>query len=145
MRTRGHRNCSKIIQYYSENQDKLAKYVSLHGKKISHPTLASAENVYDAVQKEPDTFGQIWRDLNSEKISPHKALKKVQKVQVRQKVLAEKPAIPLPDGIRLFEGDFVEKSLNIADKFVDLIFTDPPYDLLKEVVEICDRIVLGGM
>jgi len=55
---------------------KVAKYVSLHGKEISHSNLASAEKVYDAVQKEPNTFGQIWRDLNSEKISPHKALKK---------------------------------------------------------------------
>jgi hypothetical protein len=39
-------------------------------------TLATAEKVYDAAQQEPATFGQIWTDLNSEKISPNKAYKK---------------------------------------------------------------------
>ncbi len=97
--------------------------------KISQPTLATAEKVYDVARKEPAIFGQIWEDLNSEKISPHKAFKKVQKIQTRQKFLAEKPAIPLPDGIKLIEGNFIEKTLDIADKSVDLILTDPPYDL----------------
>jgi len=147
MRTRGHRNCSKIIQNYIENQGKLAKYVSLHGKKISHPTLATAEKVYDT-QKEP-AFSQISNDLNSEKISCHKAFKKVQKIQVRQKLLAEKPTIPLPDGIKLFEGDFVEKSLDIADKSVDLIFTDPTYDLkslplYQELAKVAERVLKEG-
>jgi 16S rRNA G966 N2-methylase RsmD len=147
----GTSNNNAIFKNYSENQTrvKVAKYVSLHGKEISHSTVASAEKVYDAVQKEPDTFGQIWRDLNSEKISPHKALKKVQNIQVRQKFLAEKPAIPLPDGIKLFEGDFVEKSLNIADKSVDLIFTDPPYDLkslpqYQELAKVAERVLKEG-
>ena len=74
-------NNNTIPKNYSENQTraKVAKYVSLHGKRISHPTLATAEKVYDVAQKEPATFGQIWMDLNSERISPHKAFKKVQK------------------------------------------------------------------
>jgi hypothetical protein len=123
-------NNNTIPKNYSENQTraKVAKYVSLHGKKISHPTLATAEKVYDVAQKEPATFGQIWMDLNSERISPHKAFKKVQKIQIQQKFLAENPAIPLPDGIKLVVGDFIEKSLDLADKSVDLLFTDPPYD-----------------
>jgi 16S rRNA G966 N2-methylase RsmD len=130
---------------------KVAKHVSLHGKKISHPTLATAEKVYDTVQKDPATFGQIWTDLNSEKISPHKALKKVQKIQARQKFLAEKPALPLPDGIKLPEGDFVEKSQDIADKSVDLIFTDPLYNLKSlplyqelSLAKIAERVLKDG-
>jgi 16S rRNA G966 N2-methylase RsmD len=136
---------------YSESQTrtKVAAYVSLHGKKISHPTLAIAEKVYDVAQKEPTTFGQIWEDLNSEKISPHKAFKKVQKIQTRQKFLAEKPAIPLPDRIKLIEGDFREKTLDIADKSVDLLFTDPPYDLksltlYEELAKVADRVLKDG-
>jgi 16S rRNA G966 N2-methylase RsmD len=136
---------------YSESQTrtKVAAYVSLHGKKISHPTLAIAEKVYDVAQKEPTTFGQIWEDLNSEKISPHKAFKKVQKIQTRQKFLAEKPAIPLPDGIKLIEGNFIEKTLDIADKSVDLILTDPPYDLksltlYQELAKVASRVLKDG-
>lgn len=68
---------------YSENQTraKVANYVSLLGKKISHGTLDKAEKVYDAAKQEPNTFGQIWTDLNSEKISPNKAYKEVQRIQ----------------------------------------------------------------
>ncbi|MGC2681850.1 MAG: class I SAM-dependent methyltransferase, partial [Candidatus Nitrosopolaris sp.] len=144
-------NNDTIHKNHSESQTraKVAKYVSLHGKKISHPTLATAEKVYHVAQKEPATFGQIWEDLNSEKISPHKAFKKVQKMQIRQKFLAEKPAIPLPDGIKLIEGDFLKKSLDIADKSVDLIFTDPPYDLkslplYQDLARIAARVLKDG-
>src|SRR5215467_3746299 len=67
----------------SENQTRaqVAKYVSSYGKKISHATLAKAEKVYDAVQQDPTTFGQIWTDLNSEKISPNKAYREIQRTQ----------------------------------------------------------------
>jgi hypothetical protein len=76
---------------YSDNQTraKVAKYVSLHGKKTSHATLAKAELVYDAAQQEPATFGQIWTDLNSEKISPNRAYKKMQRIQTRQNEIVE--------------------------------------------------------
>jgi hypothetical protein len=79
-------NTKTTSKNYSENQTraKVAKYVSLHGKKISHATLATAEKVYDAAQQEPATFGQIWTDLNSEKISPNKAYKNMQRIQTRQ-------------------------------------------------------------
>ena len=74
-----------ISRNYSEHQTraKVAKCISLHGKKISHTTLAKGEVVYDAAQKQPATYGQIWIDLNCEKISPHKAFKKVQRLQSR--------------------------------------------------------------
>ena len=68
---------------------KVAKYVSLHGKKISHATLAIAEKVYDTAQQEPASFGQIWTDLNSEKISPNKAYKNMQRIQTRQNEIVE--------------------------------------------------------
>jgi hypothetical protein len=60
---------------FSENQTRaqVAKYVSSYGKKISHATLAKEEKVYDAAQQDPTTFGQLWTDLNSGKISSDKA------------------------------------------------------------------------
>ena len=84
-------NTKNASKNYSENQTraKVARYVSLYGKKISHATLAIAEKVYDAAQEEPATFGQIWTDLNSEKISPNKAYKKTQRIQTHQNELIE--------------------------------------------------------
>ena len=84
-------NTKTTSKNYSENQTraKVAKYVNLHGKKISHATLATAEKVYDAAQQEPATFGQIWTDLNSEKISFNKAYKKMQRIQTRLNEIVE--------------------------------------------------------
>jgi hypothetical protein len=84
-------NTNATSKNYSENQTraKVAKYVNMHGKKISHATLAIAEKVYDAAQQEPATFGQIWTDLNSEKISPNKAYNNMQRIQTRQNEIAE--------------------------------------------------------
>ena len=84
-------NTKNTSKNYSENQTraKVAKYVSLHGRKISHATLATAEKVYDAAQQEPATFGQIWTDLNSEKISPNKAYKNMERIQTRQNEIVE--------------------------------------------------------
>ncbi|MGC1929890.1 MAG: hypothetical protein WA667_13015 [Candidatus Nitrosopolaris sp.] len=84
-------NTKTTSKNYSENQTraKVAKYVSLHGKKISHATLATAEKVYDAAQQEPAIFGQIWTDLNSEKISPNKAYKDTQRIQTHQNEIVE--------------------------------------------------------
>ena len=50
--------------------------------------LATAEKVYDAVQQEP-AFGQIWTDLNSEKISPNGTYEKMQGIQTHQNKIAE--------------------------------------------------------
>ena len=48
-------NTKTTSKNYSDNQTraKVAKYVSLHGKKTSDATLAKAELVYDAAQQEP--------------------------------------------------------------------------------------------
>lgn len=93
------RNTNLKSRNHSENQSRanVAKYVSMHGKKVSHGTLAKAEAVYDAALKQPDIFDQIWMNLNDEKISPHKAFKRTQKIQRRQELLAEKLRWDLPE------------------------------------------------
>jgi hypothetical protein len=92
-------NNNATSKNYSENQTRaqVAKYVSLYGKKISHATLDKAEKVYDAAQQEPTTFGQIWTDLNSGKISPDKAYKDMQGIQTHQNETVE-PQPPATKG-----------------------------------------------
>src|SRR5215831_18990861 len=105
----GSNNNKTTYKNYSENQTraKVAKNVSLHGKKISHTTLAKAEKVYDGAQQEPATFSQIWTDLNSEKISPNGAYKKIQthqnKIVESQSLAANKQ--------NEFKGDKKKKGL----------------------------------
>jgi DNA repair protein RadA len=96
-------NTKNTSKNYSENQTraKVAKFVSLHGKKISHATLAIAEKVYDAAQQEPATFGQIWTDLNSEKISPTEAYKNMQRLQTCQNEIVE----PQPYTTKVTDSD----------------------------------------
>ena len=89
--SRSSSNTKTTSKNYSDSQTrtKVAKYISLLGKKTRHATLAKAELVYDAAQQEPTTFGQIWTDLNSEKISPNEAYKKMQRIQTRQNEIVE--------------------------------------------------------
>ena len=60
--------------------------------------------------------------------SIHKAFKHLEYEQERQRLINTKPAIDLPDNIRLIHGEFQEKGNEIPDNSIDLIFTDPPYD-----------------
>ncbi|HYV52123.1 MAG TPA: hypothetical protein VE971_02410, partial [Candidatus Eisenbacteria bacterium] len=92
-------NNNATSKNYSENQTRaqVAKYVSSYGKKISHSTLAKAEKVYDAAQQDPNTFGQIWTDLNSGKISPDKAYRDMQGIQTPRNETVE-PQPPTTKG-----------------------------------------------
>jgi hypothetical protein len=92
-------NNNAASKNYSENQTRaqVAKYVSLYGKKISHATLAKAEKVYDAAQQDPNTFGQIWAELNSGKISSDKAFKDMQWIQTPRNETVE-PQPPTTKG-----------------------------------------------
>jgi ParB family transcriptional regulator, chromosome partitioning protein len=143
-------NDNPISKNYSESQTraKVAQYVCLHGKRISHNTLAKGERVYDLAQKHPGIFGQLWIDLNSEKISPHKAFRKAQTLQRRQVLLAEKE-VPLSNDVDIIEGDFMEQNQQVADNSVDLIFTDPPYNLeslplYNELGKVAARVLKDG-
>jgi hypothetical protein len=144
-------NTNLSSRNYSENQSraKVAKYVSLHGKKVSHGTLAKAEAVFDAARKQPDTFDQIWTNLNDEKISPHKAFKRIKKIQRRQELLAEKLTWDLPEGVKVILGDFIEKCRDLPDDSIHLIFTDPLYSkkflyLYDELGIVAVRVLKNG-
>ena len=103
------RNNNKATSNYSENQTgaQVAKYVSLYGEKISHATLAKAEKVYDAAQQAPTTFGQIWADLNSGKISPDKAYRDMQEIQTPRNETVE----PQPRSTKGTDNDDKDKEV----------------------------------
>jgi hypothetical protein len=131
----GSNNTKTTYKNYSENQTraKVANYVSLHGKKISHATLATAEKVYDAAQQEPATFGQIWTDLNSEKISPNGAYKKMQGIQTHQNKIAE-PQSSAASKQNEFKGDKKKILVSIISM---------PFEALRKDMDAVFRITKG--
>ena len=143
-------NTNLISRNHSENQSraKVAKYVSLHGKKVSHGTLAKAEAVFDAARKQHGTYDQIWTDLNDEKISPHKAFKRIQRLERRQELLAEKLTCDSPE-VKVILGDFIERCKDLPNDSIHLIFTDPLYTkkflyLYDELGKVAVRILKNG-
>lgn len=73
---------------------------------------------------------QLWNDkVRTRKMTINKAFRKHQNNQIRQLLMEAKSVIDLPDNIRLMQGDFREKSKEIPDNSIDLIFVDPPYAL----------------
>ena len=118
-------NNNATSKNYSENQTRaqVAKYVSSYGKKISHSTLAKAEKVYDAAQQDPNTFGQIWTDLNSGKISPEKAYRDMQEIQTPRNETVE-PQPPTTKG--------TERNRELSDKTSQIA---KPSDELRHIKE----------
>jgi DNA modification methylase len=61
-----------------------------------------------------------------------KAFRKIKKQERRQELVQEalnnNLINKLHEGAQLNQGDFVEKSKDIPDESIDLIFTDPPYE-----------------
>jgi len=88
-------------------------------------------------------------ESNDEKISSHKAFKRIQKIQRRQELLAEKPTCYLPERVKVILGDFIEKCIDISNESIHLIFTDPLYTkeflyLYDELGKVALRVLKNG-
>ena len=90
--------------------------------------------------------------LEGGKITIDKAFRELKKHEKRAELIQEalnSPKIDLPEGFRLIPGDFREKSQEIADESVNLIFTDPPYAkeylyIYGELAKVADRVLKSG-
>ena len=70
-------------------------------------------------------------------------------LQLKEKLLKEKPVMVLPKGIKIYNGDFRNCSRQIHDTSIDLIFTDPPYDkesvpLYSDLALVAQRVLKPG-
>ena len=73
----------------------------------------------------------------------------MEKLQLKEKFLKEKPAMELPDGVKLYNGDFRNCSIQIPDNSIDLCLTDPPYSekslsLYKYILDVAQRVLKPG-
>jgi 16S rRNA G966 N2-methylase RsmD len=87
----------------------------------SHNTIHKYEVIKEKASKEDKI------KVDSGKKSIDEVYNKIKKEEKKQALLNEKPIIRLPEGCKLLLGDFREKSKEIPDNSISLIFTDPPY------------------
>lgn len=111
--------------------------------KAGHDTVRKVEIINQEASEK--TKGE----LESGKKSINEVYKAIVIKRKRQKIIMSKPNIELPEGFKLFHGDFREKSRDIPDNSVDLIFTDPPYDrkslsIYGDLGELAQRILKPG-
>lgn len=70
---------------------------------------------------------EIKQKLRDGKSSITSEYKQIDRFQKRDELINQTPKIDLPQGCKLYHGDFQEIAKNIPDNTVDLIFTDPSY------------------
>ena len=137
-------NSNGVTANAGKTRDKLANYTG-----ISHVTLKKAEEIYYAAKEYPETYGVLLEKLDQNKISTDKAFHQMKKLRLKEKLLKEKPVIVLPEGIKLYNGDFRSCSRQIHDNSIDLIFTDPEYDkksvpLYSDLALVAQRVLKPG-
>ena len=110
-------------------------------------TLKKAEEIVDAADQ--DSKYQIYVD----EMDSGKPIRKVHKKMIidikREKLIKSISDIELPKNCDLRLGDFREKTKDIPDNSVDLIFTDPPYGndsipLYEDLAILASRVLKPG-
>jgi site-specific DNA-methyltransferase (adenine-specific) len=97
---------------------------NVKGKAIN----ISAKNAQEIINQNPSE--ELLNKLREGKIKIDKAHRQIKNLQKRQGLLSNLclNTIQFPDNIRIIEGNFIEKCMDIPDNSIDLIFTDPPYN-----------------
>lgn len=113
--------------------------------KASHETVRQVKAILEKGSEE------MKNQLRADKIKINRAFKAIKKEEIKCKLLKEAANTPFPttEGVQLIHGDFIEKSKEIPDNSVDLIFTDPPYALeflylYDELAKVAERILKPG-
>jgi 16S rRNA G966 N2-methylase RsmD len=107
-------------------KDNVAKYLG-----VSRNTLEKEKKLVEAAERTPEQFEELRKKVDLGKISTHKAYNELQKQVKRDQILLSAKNfgsdLHLQKGITLLHGDFREQIVQIPDRSVDLVFTDPPY------------------
>lgn len=84
------------------------------------------------------------------KITADRGVKEMKKEAAIEQLLNQDPKIKLPNGFKVFPGDYYEQSAeHIDDDSIDLIFTDPTYtkthiDEYERIGELAERVLKPG-
>ena len=109
--------------------------------------LKKAEEIVDAADQDPKY--QIYVDEMDSGKPVLKVHKKLTNDIKREKLIKSIPDIKLSKNCDLRLGDFREKTKDIPDNSIDLIFTDPPYGidsipLYEDLAKVAARVLKPG-
>jgi ParB-like chromosome segregation protein Spo0J len=145
----------KIEAEKAERRQKAGKTLSPNELKgqardIAAKRLGMSPTTYQrakkVIEKAPE---EIKQKARSGEMSISEASNRVKREEIRQELLAEKPKIDLPDGIKLIHGDFRVVGQEIPDNSIAVIFVDPPYryedlPLYEELGKLAGRVLIPG-
>jgi 16S rRNA G966 N2-methylase RsmD len=92
---------------------------------------------------------QVKEKLRKGKARIYKVYKQLQFEDRRASLRAQKSVVELPEGFRIYHGDFRDKCQAIPDNSIDLLLTDPPYryedlPLYKDLAKLAVRVSKPG-
>jgi 16S rRNA G966 N2-methylase RsmD len=102
----------------------------------------------EVIEKKADADQK--KRLEENKASIEQVFREIEKEIKHNDLVNAAPVINLPEGVELHNTDFIEYCKNhIPDNSIDLIFTDPPYDLksvpkYKDLGELSMRVLKDG-
>ena len=118
---------------------------------FSYKSLARLEVIVDTAKLHPE-LGDLPKKIDSGRMKLNKAWSLVKSHKKREQYLIQAKRLReknLPGGLKLIYGDCRQKSEEIPDSSVDLIFTDPPYGrkslpLYADLGKIAERVLKPG-
>jgi 16S rRNA G966 N2-methylase RsmD len=120
--------------------------IKKYGASITPATYSRAKVI---IERGSEEVKQKLREKKGEINTEYNAIRSAEKRQKLVEQAANSPTIQLPDGIRLYHGDFKQEYKVIPDNSIDLIFCDPPYAkeflyLYKDLGEVAACILKEG-
>jgi 16S rRNA G966 N2-methylase RsmD len=121
IRMKAGKPCSNLEQ--GKSTELMAKALG-----IGHTSLEKAEKLVYSAKKYPE-LKVLLDKVDNRKVSLDRAYKQVVKHKKLQEFLQTPVNSIRDDSIRLIHGDMQNESLQVPDNSVDLVCTDPPYDV----------------
>ena len=138
-------NVVNLTTFSGRIKDNVSRFLG-----VTRNTLKKERKIVEAAELDPQSFETVRQKVDKKIISVDKGFKIIQKQIKRDQIIAAaRDSTNNSKHVSLLQGDFREKSKNIPDGSVDLIFTDPPYalkDLLlyKDLAAVAFRVLKDG-
>ena len=118
-------NVVKLTTFSGRIKDNVSKYLG-----TTRNTLEKEKMIVEAAERDPESFEELRKKVDSKRISVDKAVREIQK-QIRKDQILESARNSIDSiassNISLIHGDFREQLTTLQTNSVDLILTDPPY------------------
>jgi hypothetical protein len=149
------RSTDKVRQNYTTPSNVLAGRAKVGGRAIdiSAKNAQVSPATYNKGRKIIDSAppAELLNKLRTGHMTVHKAYRQINNQKKVQDLISKGANcnVRFPDGVKLIEGDFVEKCKDISAESIDLIYTDPWYDdkslpIYDELAKVAATLLKNG-